>query len=356
MSVSDFDYRRLATAEFLTEGLGGKLTRSSEMLMRASIEDASGDWKQSAITYACGNIIERVFWVGQGHWMGYFEHVAPISGDERSLLQEYEPLLNDARFPTDFQNVHKLLINRDSVLDESFFSRYYSGTPLRRRVSEWYPAFQAALVVSEYLTESPITAFFLFLRDGNEEKFLEHAPFPDAVMKALQNNPHVYPYFGEHTWRESVIAGFIRYTEFLSAMGDIFPEVNTRLFAETPDDIPTRIVDRDILYADIRPFRWRFPSDERARAAFQAVLMVFMKMVSQEFAKYPAMGIQWSQEGTYFQVVRLSQRFFGANDSEDEYAEGLQDPDLVLERRRRSAALESRLRELRGEDSERVPW
>src|ERR1700758_5421944 len=100
MSVSDFDSRRRATAEFLTEGLGGKLTRSAEMLMRASVEDAFGDWKQAAITYACGNIIERVVWVGQGRWMGYFDDVAPISGDERSLLREYAPLLNDAKLPT----------------------------------------------------------------------------------------------------------------------------------------------------------------------------------------------------------------------------------------------------------------
>jgi len=53
MSVSDFDSRRLATTGFLTEGLGGKLTRSAHLLLRASAEDSFGDWKKSAITYAC---------------------------------------------------------------------------------------------------------------------------------------------------------------------------------------------------------------------------------------------------------------------------------------------------------------
>jgi hypothetical protein len=268
MNVSDFDSRRRATAEFLTEGLGGKLTRSAEMLMRASVEDTLGDWKQSAITYACGNIIERVFWVGQGRWMGYFDDVAPISGDEQDLLQEYAPLLNDAKLPTDFQNVRSLLMNRDSVLDESFFSRYFSGIPLRRPVLEWYPVFQASLIVSEYLTESPITAFFLFLRDGNAEKFQEHVPSPNAVMNALQENHHVYPYLGERAWRESVIAGFIRYTEFLSAMGDIFPGVDTQPVAETPDDIPIRIVDRDILYAGARPIPVAISKQRRSVPCF----------------------------------------------------------------------------------------
>ena len=350
MSVGDFDSRRLATTEFLTEGLGGKLTRSVDLLLRASAEDSFGDWGQLAITYACGSIVERVFWVGRGRWMGYFEDVAPISDDERGLLQEYAPLLSDAKLPPDFQNVRSLLMSPDTLLDGSFFHKYFSGFPLRRPVPEWYPVFRAALIASEYLTENPITSFFMFLRDGNIEKFQERALSPDAVLNALQDDRHVYPYFGEHTWRESVVAGFIRYTEFLSAMGSIFPGANTEPFGETTD-IPTRIVDRDILYSVVTPFRWRFPSDQRALAAYDTVFTAFMKLTSGEFAKYPEMGVQWSQAQTYIQVIRLSQQFFGS----DVRAEGRVDPMFVLERQRRSTAVTSRLQDLRGEGSEEEP-
>jgi hypothetical protein len=349
MSVSDFDSRRLATTEFLTEGLGGKLTRSADLLLRASAEDSFGDWKKSAITYACGNIVERVLWVGHGRWMGYFEDVAPISADERGLLQEYAPLLSDAKLPADVQNIRKLLMNPDALLDGSFFRRYFPDFPLHYPVPEWYPVFQAVLIASEYLTESPITSFFLFLRDGNIEKFQERGLSPDAVLKALEDDHRVYPYFGEHAWRESVVAGFIRYTEFLSAMGNIFPAVNTGPFAETPD-IPTRIVDRDILYSVVKPFRWRFPSDPRALATYHTVFMAFMKLTSEEFAKYPEMGVQWSEAETYIQVIRLSQQFFGTDDR----AGGQEDPMFVLERQRRSTAMASRLQELRGEGFERA--
>lgn len=349
MSVSDFDSRRLATTEFLTEGLGGKLTRSADLLLRASAEDSLGDWKRSVITYACGNVLERVLWVGHGRWMGYFADVAPISADERGLLQEYAPLLSDAKLPTDVQNLRNLLMNPDTPLDGSFFRQYFSGFPLRHPVPEWYPVFQAVLIASEYLTENSITSFFLFLRDGNIEKFQERAISPDKVLNALRDDHHVYPYFGEHAWRESVVAGFIRYTEFLSAMGNIFPVVNTEPFAETKD-IPIRIVDRDILYSVVRPFRWRFPSDPRALATYQSVFMAFMKLTSEEFAEYPEMGVQWSEAETYIQVIRLSQQFFDTDDR----AGGQEDPMFALESQRRSTAVASRLQELRGEGFERA--
>jgi hypothetical protein len=347
MSVSDFDSRRLATSEFLTEGLGGKLTRSAELLLRASAEDSFGDWKNSAITYACGNIVERVLWIGYGRWMGYFEDVAPISADERGLLREYAPLLSDANLPADVQNIQSFLINPDTLLNGSFFRQYFPGPPLDHPVPEWYPVFQAVLIASEYLTQNPITSFFLFLRDGNIEKFQERALSPDAVLNALRDDHHVYPYFGEHAWRESVVAGFIRYTEFLSAMGNIFPTVNTESFAET-SDIPARIVDRDILYSVVRPFRWRFPGDQRALATYHTVFKAFRKLTAEEFAKYPEMGVQWSEAETYSQVIRLSQQFFDTDDR----AEGQEDPMFVLERQRRSAAVDSKLRELGGEGFE----
>jgi hypothetical protein len=351
MSVNKFDSRVANTAEFMTGGLGGKLTRSAKLLLSASVEHAFGQWKQSAITYACGNIIERALWVGCGRWMGFFEDWPPISSDEQSLLREYAPQLNDARFPADFQRTRDLLVISG---DHPNLSRYlFIERPLRRPARDWFPVFQAALIVSEMLTEGPITAFFLFLIDGNVENFQEQAPSPDKVMTALQDNHDVYSYFGERAWRESVIAGFIRYTEFLSAMVDIFPLVGTRPLADTPD-IPSRVVDRDILYVNVRAFRWRIPDDKRALAAFQAVLEAFIKLTSQELSKYPAMGVQWSQEDTYLRVLRLSQHIFGVSESKGEYAEGQEDSDLVLERSARSVALESRLREVRGKGPRRV--
>jgi hypothetical protein len=113
----------------------------------------------------------------------------------------------------------------------------------------------------------------------------------------LQDNDFIAPFHADPKRPEPVVAGFIRYTEFLSAMDGTFPDISTESFAENDEAIPNRIVDRAILFSFLGQYRWRFPA--RTFERFQAVFLAFAQLTASEFAKYPAIGVQWSYAETF---------------------------------------------------------
>jgi hypothetical protein len=344
MSVSDFDFREVATSEFMNRGLGAKLTDNSQVLIRGLSEGAFSDADRWAISFACGSIIERVLWQAYGMWLGYFAPVPPVTEFEKEFLGEHAELLKELEMPPQFQELCLRLGHLDSAKDESFYRETLPFIPLGRQMPEWFPAFQALLITSEMLNEPAITSFFLFLQRGDVEQFNKQTLDPNAVFSHLQDDAFTAPFHADPKLPDPVIAGFIRYTEFLSAMDGIFPDISTESFARTDEAIPNRIVDRDILFSSLSQYRWRFPA--RSFERYHAVLLAFTRLTASEFAKYPAMGIQWSFAETYSSILRLSQKFFFEFSEED--LQGEEDPLVISERQRRRRAFDLRIRALRG--------
>lgn len=345
MNVSDFDFREGATSEFMNHGLGAKLTDNSQALMRGLSEGAFPEADRWAISFACGSIIERVLWQASGIWMGYFNPVPPVTESEKEFLGEYVGLLKELEMPAQFEQLCYRLGHLDSATDVSFYREIPPFISLGRQMPEWFPAFQASLITSELLNEPAITSFFLFLQQGDVKQFNEQTPDPNAVFSHLQDNDFIAPFHADPKPPEPVIAGFIRYTEFLSAMDGIFPDISTESFAGTDEVIPNRIVDRDILFSSFSQYRWRFPV--RGFERYQAVFMAFSKLAASQFARYPSMGIQWSYFETFMAVTRLSRKFF-LEFSEDDL-QGEEDPLVIDERQRRRRAINLRIQALRGD-------
>lgn len=345
MSVSNFDFREVATSEFLNRGLGAKLTGYSQTLIRGLSEGAFPDSDRWAISFACGSIIERVFWQACGIWIGYFNAVPPVTESEKEFLGEHAELLKELEMPPQFQELCLRLGYLDSATEEHFYREALQFIPLRRQMPEWFPAFQASLITSELLNEPAITSFFLFLQEGDVGQFNEQTPDPNAVFSHLQDNDFTAPFHADPKRSEPVIAGFIRFTEFLSAMDGVFPDISKVSFAGTDQAIPNRIVDRDILFSTFSQYRWRFPVHGFER--YQAVLMAFTKLTASEFARHPALGVQWSYFDTFVQVTRLSRKFFFEL-SEDDF-QGEEDPIVIDERQRRRRAIDLRIQALRGD-------
>jgi hypothetical protein len=346
MNASDFDFREAATSEFMNHGLGAKLTDNSQAIIRGLSEGAFPEASQWAISSACGSIIERVFWQASGIWMGYFNPVPPVSESEKEFLGEHAELLKELEMPPHFQELSLRLGYLDSATDVSFYGETLPFFPLSRQMPEWFPVFQASLITSELLNEPAITPFFLFLQQGDLERFKKHTPDPNAVFSHLRDNDFTALFHADPERPDPVIAGFIRFTEFLSAMDGIFPDIATHSFAKIDQPVPNRIVDRDILFPFLRQYQWRFPTNSGDR--FSAIVIAFGQLAESEFAKYPAMGIQWSFGETYVSVMRLSQKFFVEFRGED--LEGEEDPFVIDERQRRRRAIDLRIHALRGDD------
>jgi len=342
MNASDFDFREAATSEFINRGVGAKLTENSQALIRGLSEGDFSSANQWAISFACGSIIERVLLQSYGIGMGYFETVPPVTASEGEFLAEHSDLLKELDMPPQFQELCLRLGSPDSATDDRFYSETLPFIPLSREMPEWFPVFQASLITSELLTDPAITSFFLFLQRGDVRQFNQQMPDRNAVFSHLQNDDFTAPFRTDHERPEPVIAGFIRYTEFLSAVDRIFPDTNAESLVGTHLTIPDRIVDRDILFSIIAHYRWRFPV--RGFERYQAVLMAFGVLATSEFARHPAMGIEFSFFDTFVKISRLTQKFFLRFNADD--FQGDED-DRLNDAGRRRRAIDQRLEILR---------
>lgn len=342
MNVSDCDFREVATSEFLKRGLGAKLTQNSHALIRGLSRNAFSHQGQWAIKFACGSIMERVIWQAQGIWMGYFNPAQAVTPFDQEFLLKHRVLLEKLEMPPQYQELGLHLESLSSATGEHFYAETLGLFPLSRPMPEWFAPFQASLIAAELLNEPVITSFFLFLQDGDAEYFKRQIPDPGAVFSHLQDNDFAAPFHGDTKEPEPIIAGFIRYTEFLSAMDGIFPDVSTKSFAEGDEEIPNRIVDRDILFAALNQYRWRIPA--RARERYEAVLYAFGRLTASEFDRNPAMGVRWSFAETFTNISRLSQKFFPELEEGD--LQGAADPTVDDEKQRRARAIRLRLRAL----------
>ena len=351
MNASDFDARQEATSRFLDEGLGMRLTQNSQILMSAVSQDFLGELQGLAIKFACGNIAERVLWLAYGVWIGYFNPVPPVSEFEKGFLKEYSGRLSYIGMPTEIEQLCENLGRLDLPTSTFFYRETFPFFPLTRPMPEWFPVFQAILIIQELLNEPAITPLFLFLQQGNLQAFKNRVPNPDGVFSRLLEQDYVRAFRDDFEEPESVVAGFIRFTEFLSAMDGIFPNIDTRTSPDLSEEIPDRIVDRYILSSYLGQFRWRFPSNEAER--FEAVIMSFSNLVSTQFEQHRSMGIIWSFNDTYTEIMRLSLRFFPLWNGEGAQAEndpeGIVDPAVLEDQRRRIAAIQRRVRALGGD-------
>jgi hypothetical protein len=174
LSANDVDFREVPTLEFLSAGLGSKLTRNAEILMwHVRFGDRQLETPQLA-SFACASIAERVLWLIYGIWMGHFksnslpellsESDPPlVSEAERRFLRDYASALKDAGMPSQIQELCDWLARNEHSADAlSFLPERSSLFPLRRRVPDWYPVFQVTLIISELLNEPTVTSFFSF--------------------------------------------------------------------------------------------------------------------------------------------------------------------------------------------------
>jgi hypothetical protein len=317
MSASYRTSRRAATEEFLREGLGGKLSQNATRLIQATEKGDLGSNQRVASNLACGNIIERILWMGLGRWLGYLHNEEPLTSEERAFLIESAPLIDESQWPDLFVHLMSLLANPRTDTGIRFFAEQIVGVELGRGAKKLCPIFQAAHVIAESLTEGPITAFFIFLREDNTEEFNSQTLSPDKVFGFLEENGDSDDVLPGHASAEAIVAGFIRYTEFLSAMDDLFPSAEA--YQRKGTSIPDRVAARELLAIEIIAIiQWRFPIGDTALERYKAVTSAFLKMVSDQFDRCPELGLRWSEMETSTELLRLSSRFFSVEDRNEE--------------------------------------
>jgi hypothetical protein len=344
MSANDPELRRAVTEEFLSEGLGGKLSRNASMLThlhRIGMGGILGSNIQLASALACGNIIERILWMGLGQWLGYLQNTAPLSPKEKAFLIENAPVFYENQWPKSFTHMMGLLVDPQTDTGASFFANQIAGSERARGAKELFPVFQAAHVIGELLTEGPITAFFIFLRDGGAQVFGRQTLRPNEVFNFLGEHNNLYDFSAlpqQPQQPEAVVAGFIRYTEFLSAMDDLFPGVDKTAYGTEGRTMPAKVNDRELLASEIiEIIKWRVPAAETALAAYMQAHGEFLTLISDQFDRYPELALEWSLPETHAELLRLSKRFFGVKVLSEQYvaisdagAHGLDSPEKVI--------------------------
>jgi hypothetical protein len=380
MPANDVLFRTHATNHFLTHGLGGKLSHDASIIIESHALESSAPG-QRELFVACGSMLERIFWVGLGHWLGYFQpEIQPLSTTEKAFLVSHAEQLRQYPWPSDFLQVFELLVNPETNSGTRFFSEQIVGSALDQGSKELWPAFQAAHIISESLTEGPIRSFFDFLQNSDLEEFSRQKPSPQAVFNSLQNDGSDDNQVTGFSRRDAVVAGFIRYAEFLSAMDSLFPSTGVILAKRETDLTPEEkmlhaifgektlgkldaelpaetghgakmLRDREVLAQEIRGIiQWRIPRNARARAAHWAVHSAFAEMASEEFLKNSSSGVSWSATNSFREFVRLSSRFFGVlrprrlqvPKFHADTAEHLTEPELRTNREQRTRGIESK--------------
>ena len=351
MSASEFYDRATATTEFLEHGLGANLSDVASGVATTAFQSDEADERErrSSALYAAGTIMERAAWLAIGNWIGYFESARVASDGEREFFQEYADAIPPESLPDVLRDVRNYLANREESSDSDFLRNFNGGFRLKEPMVAWYPCFQAMLTVSEMLSGAAITTFFRFLQNGDEGIFKEYEPKPEAVMDALRAEGDPDYVFINRRSQESVLAGFIRYTEYLSAMDGLFPLVQATDLNTDPSEIPARIVDRDLLLILQSQVRSRYPSDEYVFDRFSAVLFAFVRLAQRQFDSHRSLAVQWQADRTVAEILNFSQRFFFPFTPHNT-EEGQADPQDADARRARVIAMDKRIQEIRAEE------
>jgi hypothetical protein len=114
----------------------------------------------------------------------------------------------------------------------------------------------------------------------------------------------------------AVIAGFIRYIEFLTSLDALFPEVNKFAYLRrSVNELPEGAFLREQIAQEIiKIIQWKIPIGERAANRYTAVRVAFFNMVRAEFERYPESGLHFSIGRSESELARLSYRFFDVTD------------------------------------------
>ena len=323
--------------------------------MAAVVDEELDDSERKSIAlFASKTLIERVGWLALGNWIGYFADAEIASDEERSFFKEYRELVPADSLPVGLREVRNNLSEQDSSTDSFFLKHFNAGFMLKRPMVEWYSIFEAALTVSEMLSDGPINSFFNFLQIGDAGIFKEHEADPDQVMSALRMTGADAFAFTNEKHPESVIAGFIRFTEYLSAMDGLFP--NIELYAQSqfvPYENPARFADRDILLTLLAQMRWRFPADENGFSRFSAVLFAFINLGNQQFHRERSLAVEWDYGESMYRILGLAQRFFFPFVQEETEGREQIDPRQFEAQAYRQDAMKRRLLEIQQRDNER---
>lgn len=340
--------------KFLQSGLGASLTHSAANLMAAAVDDELDESERKSVAlFASKTLIERVGWLALGNWIGYFADAKIASDEERSFFKEYRELVPTESLPLGLREVRNNLAEQDSITDSFFLRHFNAGFVLKRPMVEWYSTFEAALTLSEMLSEGPINAFFNFLQIGDAGIFKEHEADPDQVMSALKMTGADAFAFTNEKHPESVIAGFIRFTEYLSAMDGLFPNIELNAQSQfVPHENPARFADRDILLVLLAQMRWRFPADENGFSRFSAVLFAFINFGNQQFHRERSLAVQWDNGESMHRIFVLAQRFFFPFVQQDTEGREQVDPRQLEAQSYRQEAMKRRLQEIQESDNE----
>jgi len=299
---------KLATERFMTDGLGGRLSRNGRLINPV----ASGiEPMYRAASTVCGNIAERVLWAGLGWWFGCFEQIEAITLEERAFLEEHSQLLKKEEWPPEYKHIFSLLLDRNANSGPTFFQEQLQGSNVPNSI-DVFPIFQAAHAISEDLTDGLVSSFFLFLREGDIEDFAQRTPSPNEIFRALELSEHSLHSIWSFGSPAAVVAGFIRYTEFLTAMDSLFPAGHVLQHGSEQTSALESMRNREALAEEIKEIiRWRIPNTSRGLVAYQTVRATFLQIVSDQFHQRLDSALQWSPVETYAELIRLADRFFG---------------------------------------------
>jgi hypothetical protein len=190
----------------------------------------------------------------------------------------------------------------------------------------------------------------LFIVDPSFTEWIEKRLGPRPLKKSRTKKSRTDgddPNCSRCLWHYSNPFALGSFPSVLLSLG-LFPNIDLGASDENEQEIPTRIVDRDIILSLLTQLRWRFPLNTNASGhsdRFNTVAFAFLGLTYQEFARHSQMlAVEWNSNRSRREIFNLSRRFFFPLHSiNDEDQHGIADIQ-----RQRSAAIAKRLRDLRG--------
>jgi hypothetical protein len=264
--------------------------------------------------------------------MLYFvDGVRPLSTTEQHFLTLQNEVIRQYPWPLEFQTLIRLLIKVEQADAQSFFHDFVVGSDtLPRDTQQLWGAFQAATILAEDLVDAPFPEFFRFLYEGDIDQFQNEQLSPQMAFEALRKLEDATA--GSDSSAGSILAGFIRYTEFLSGMDNIFPSPPAPRLGDIPtpeelllfqifgkqalepttfEEISPALAARQNHATEIkRILRWRLPNTDHSRRTLSALWSAFSTLASDQIHRYPSLGLSWNSTLSLDEVLRLSRRFF----------------------------------------------
>jgi hypothetical protein len=304
VTAIDLKYRRAATQQFLVNGLGrGLESDAANAMFYSGIQGQ--DVRKELQVFACGAFLERKAWLQLGEAIGYFVPVGEVlKEDEVKFLSESANLLINYDWPKGYQTYLESLLSKPA--EEPALVRRDMNVDDDNR-GTMAALFQAALIVSEALVGGTVRSFLLYLIAGHSEVLKDREISAELLFNAMRAASTIRDLIYGHA-PENILAGVISYSEYLTAMDNIFEPDRA---PESEEETKYLTLQSQLLSRIREIIEWRIPKRGANLDAYYVAVEMFLRMVDRQLKENPARPIGWSRESTESELYRMGHSIFG---------------------------------------------